>query len=56
LKWSARLAAGHEAVVRTARGVVSAAEGAGDVASADLATQRIHVQEKTAWMLRSTVE
>ena len=32
------------------------AEKAGDVASADLATQRINIHEKTAWMLRSTVE
>ena len=51
-----RLAIGHEAVVKTARGVVAAAEEAGDVASADLATQRIHIHEKTAWMLRSTAE
>jgi starvation-inducible DNA-binding protein len=51
-----RLATGHEAVVRTARRVVAAAEEAGDVASADLATQRIHIHEKTAWMLRATVE
>jgi starvation-inducible DNA-binding protein len=51
-----RLATGHETVVKTARGVVKAAEEAGDVASADLATQRIHIHEKTAWMLRSTAE
>jgi starvation-inducible DNA-binding protein len=51
-----RLATGHETVVRTARGVVAMAEEAGDVASADLATQRIHIHEKTAWMLRATVE
>jgi len=48
------LAAGHEAAARTARKVVTAAEDAGDVASADLATQRIDVHEKTAWMLRAT--
>lgn len=51
-----RLVAGHEAVVRTGRVVVTAAEAAGDVASADLATQRIHIHEKTAWMLRATIE
>lgn len=51
-----RLATGHETVVRTARKVVAAAEKAADVASADLATQRINIHEKTAWMLRSTVE
>ena len=48
------LVEGHEAVVRTARAVVKAAETAGDVATADLATQRIDVHEKTAWMLRAT--
>ena len=45
---------GHEAVIRTAREVVATAEAAGDVATADLATQRIHIHEKTAWMLRAT--
>lgn len=47
------LMAGHESVVRTGREVVKTAEEAGDVASADLATQRIDIHEKTAWMLRS---
>ncbi len=45
---------GHETVVRTARATVKAAEAAGDVATADLATTRIDVHEKTAWMLRAT--
>ncbi|MEX0796769.1 MAG: Dps family protein [Acidimicrobiia bacterium] len=45
---------GHESVVRTGRQVVKTAEEAGDVASADLVTQRIDIHEKTAWMLRST--
>jgi starvation-inducible DNA-binding protein len=49
-----KLAAGHEAVARTARSVVEKAEAAGDVATADLATARIEVHEKTAWMLRAT--
>lgn len=49
----ANLVAGNEAVVRTARQVVAAAEQAGDVATADVATRRIDVHEKTAWMLRS---
>lgn len=49
-----RLARDHETVVRTARQVVKVAEEAGDVATADLATTRIEVHEKTAWMLRST--
>ena len=48
------LAEGHEACARTARIVVETAESAGDVASADLATVRVEVHEKTAWMLRAT--
>lgn len=50
------LVAGHEAVIRTARNVVKAAEEAGDAVSADLATQRLEVHEKTAWMLRSLLD
>lgn len=49
-----RLVAGHESVIRTARELVGTAEDAGDVATADLATGRIDVHEKTAWMLRAT--
>lgn len=49
-----RLVGGHEAVIRTARNVVQAAEEAGDVATADMATARIEIHEKTAWMLRAT--
>jgi starvation-inducible DNA-binding protein len=49
-----RLVDGHEAVIRTARPLVETAEAGGDVATADLATERIEVHEKTAWMLRST--
>jgi len=48
------LAKGHEAAARSARRVVEDAEKGGDVASADLATARIDLHEKTAWMLRST--
>jgi len=48
------LAEGHETAVRTARAVVEAADSAGDVATADLATVRIETHEKTAWMLRAT--
>jgi starvation-inducible DNA-binding protein len=50
------LVAGHEAVVRTARGVFPLAEKAGDEATADLLTQRLQLHEKTAWMLRSLLE
>ncbi len=48
------LAAGHETAAKTAREVVQTAEAAHDVATADLATQRVDVHEKTAWMLRAT--
>lgn len=48
------LTAGHESVIRTARELVTVSEQAGDVATTDLATQRIEIHEKTAWMLRST--
>ena len=47
---------GHHAVTNVARAVVAATEQAGDVASADLATRRIDLHEKTAWMLRSLLE
>lgn len=49
-----QLAEGHESVIRTARDLLEAAEAGGDVATEDLATQRIQVHEKTAWMLRAT--
>lgn len=49
-----RLVEAHEATIRTARDLVEKAESAGDVATADLATQRIDIHEKTAWMLRAT--
>lgn len=48
------LAKGHELAAKTAREVVQTAEAAGDVATADLGTQRVDVHEKTAWMLRAT--
>jgi starvation-inducible DNA-binding protein len=47
---------GHETVVRTARAVLGRAEEAGDQATADVATQRLQIHEKTAWMLRSLLE
>jgi len=49
----AQLLEGNETVIRTARGLVSAAEEAQDEATLDLLTQRLQVHEKTAWMLRS---
>jgi starvation-inducible DNA-binding protein len=50
------LVRGHEAVARTARTVLSLANGAGDDGTADVVTQRLQVHEKTAWMLRSLLE
>lgn len=50
-----RLAEAHQALVRAARPLVAKAEAVGDVATADLVTQRISVHEKAAWMLRSTL-
>ncbi len=50
------LAADQEKVVSSAKAVVSAAEAAGDEATADLGTQRILVHQKNAWMLRSHLE
>ncbi len=50
------LVEGQEAIVRTARSVFPVAENASDEATADLLTQRIHLHEKTAWMLRSLLE
>lgn len=47
------LVEGQETVVRTARTVFPAAEGARDEPTADLLTQRMQIHEKTAWMLRS---
>ena len=50
------LVEGHETVVRTSRKVLALGNEAGDDATADLATQRLQVHEKTAWMLRSLLE
>ena len=50
------LANDQQAIVEVARRVVTAAESAGDVATADLGTRRIDVHEKNAWMLRSHLE
>lgn len=50
------LVQGHEAVARTTRALFPLTEKGGDEASADLATQRLQVHEKTAWMLRSLLK
>ncbi len=43
----------QEAVVRTARDILPSAQEAGDESSASLIADRMAVQEKAAWMLRS---
>ena len=50
------LTKGHEAVARTAREVLPAADKGGDESTTDLLTQRLQVHEKTAWMLRSMLK
>ena len=52
----ANLVVAHETVARSARETLTVAEGAADAVTADLATQRLEVHEKTAWMLRSLLE
>ena len=47
------LVLGQEAVMRTARDVLPAANAASDEPTADLLTQRMQIHEKNAWMLRS---
>jgi len=51
-----QLVQGQEAVVKTARGIFPVVESANDEASADLLTQRMHIHEKNAWMLRSLLD
>lgn len=50
------LVAAQEATARTARQLFPMVEAANDQPTADLLTQRLDVHEKTAWMLRSTLE
>jgi starvation-inducible DNA-binding protein len=51
-----RLVADQATVSAAARAVIVAAESEKDAASADLATRRLQVHEKNAWMLRSHLE
>jgi starvation-inducible DNA-binding protein len=51
-----QLLSDHTTASRTALQAVTAAEARGDVATADLATQRVTQHEKTAWMLSSLLE
>jgi starvation-inducible DNA-binding protein len=50
------LVSGSETVARTAREVYPTAEKAGDEPTCDLLTQRMQLHEKTAWMLRATLD
>jgi starvation-inducible DNA-binding protein len=50
------LTSDQEEVAASARRVIEAAEAAGDQASVDLATRRLDIHEKNAWMLRSHLE
>ena len=50
------LVTGHEAVIKTARGLFSMVNEVHDEPTADLLIQRLRVHEKTAWMLRSMLE
>ena len=43
----------QETTIRTLRDAFPAAEEGNDEATVDMLTQRLHVHEKTAWMLRS---
>lgn len=46
----------QETIGDAARAVIAAAEKAGDQASADLATRRLDIHQKHAWMLRSHLQ
>lgn len=51
-----QLLSDHTTASRTALQVVKESETQGDVATADLATQRVMQHEKTAWMLNSLLQ
>jgi starvation-inducible DNA-binding protein len=50
------LVADQAAIIAVAKAVIKAAEKAGDQVSADLATRRMDIHSKNAWMLRSHLE
>jgi starvation-inducible DNA-binding protein len=52
----ADLLAGHETVIATIRAALEQAAEMDDEATADILTPRLTVHEKTAWMLRSSME
>ncbi len=49
------LVQGHEAVVTTAREIISLTDECEDDVTADLLVERMQVHEKSAWMLRSMI-
>jgi starvation-inducible DNA-binding protein len=51
-----QLLADNRSVARSAEAAVEAAEARHDVATADLATQRVEIHEKAAWMLDSLLQ
>ncbi len=51
-----QLVIGNEAVCKTARKTLEAAESVGDEPTVDLTVQRLQIHEKYAWMLRSLLE
>jgi starvation-inducible DNA-binding protein len=51
-----QLVADYETVAATAQEVFDVADELGDQATADLATKRMQISEKNAWMLRSHLE
>jgi starvation-inducible DNA-binding protein len=51
-----QLLADNRAVARSAEAAVEVAEAGHDVATADLATQRVEIHEKAAWMLDSLLQ
>ena len=53
---SKMLVVGHEAVAKTARSIIDAADAGNDEVTLDLLTQRLQLHEKTSWMLRALLE
>jgi starvation-inducible DNA-binding protein len=49
------LVADHETIARSLRELTELADGAGDAATADLATRRLDAHEKAVWMLRALI-
>lgn len=50
------LVGSHEAVIRTCRSALGAAQSADDESSAALISDRMRIHEKTAWMLRAMIQ